>query len=295
MDFVALDLETANNSQGGIAEIGAILVKDNEIVDSFNTLVNPETPLNPFEMRSNGIDPEDLQSAPLFPQAVQMLPSWFFSHPFVAHNASFDGPAFKRAADRYGIKLPGMNFFCTKLTAEFCLKLPDFHLETVASSLNIPLENHHCALYDAECAANIAIYFLENNIELRPYIPGESSGSSVRKRKPQSKEKSAVYPDCAYYEGPIDIQGSVFRFSGKMPGVKTSALEEAVKELNGQIGYDPKGEGYFYLVVGKENPSITHGEGGKSNAILSAEKKIAQGKNVRIVRADHFLSCLNQK
>ena len=40
-DFVAIDFETANGKRSSICSVGAVVVKNGEIVDSFYSLVKP--------------------------------------------------------------------------------------------------------------------------------------------------------------------------------------------------------------------------------------------------------------
>ncbi|EJW97757.1 exonuclease, partial [gut metagenome] len=41
-DFAAIDFETANNERSSVCSVGVVIVRDNEMVDSFYSLINPE-------------------------------------------------------------------------------------------------------------------------------------------------------------------------------------------------------------------------------------------------------------
>ena len=41
-DFAAVDFETANNERTSVCSVGVVIVRDGEIVDSFNSLIQPE-------------------------------------------------------------------------------------------------------------------------------------------------------------------------------------------------------------------------------------------------------------
>lgn len=67
--FVVIDLETTGHSAANkdkIIEIGMVIIKDNEIVDKRNALLNPNKKIPPFITNLTGITNEDVKDAPLF-------------------------------------------------------------------------------------------------------------------------------------------------------------------------------------------------------------------------------------
>ena len=192
MDFVALDVETANENHA-ICEIGAVLVKDNEIVDEFQSLIDPVVPFNPANIKIHNIASETVKGAPTFPQLLNILPDWIFQYPIVAHNASTEYYALLKAFALYHKEMPSLSYFCTRQTAELFPwkgsgKPKSFRLEVVASALKIPLENHHRALQDARCAAQCALYFLSHGSLLASYTPPPESIASCLYDKKEWKD-----------------------------------------------------------------------------------------------------------
>lgn len=297
MNFVSIDIETADSGRGGICAIGACLVMDQKIADSFYMLINPETDFLPMAQKVHGITQEDVADAPNLPVAFLLFHNWFFSYPWVIHNASFDFCALRRAADRYSISLPDVPIYCTMKTAKRYLKLDHFNLPSVADALGIPMGNHHNAKDDARAAALIACTMINRGYSLCQYVPPESLSDCIPcHRSHRPSQGGADYPDCEYWDGDIDFSGAAFVLTGKLPGMNKAEAEASILSHGGIIpGAFPGKKNRCYLIIGKESSAVTHGEGGKSNKILSAEKRIAKGEDVKLIRGDHFLDILNKK
>ncbi len=91
-EFVVFDLETTglSASTSRICEIGAIRVRALELVDEFETLVDPRLPLPPTIGRLTGLDDRQLRGAPRVATAVRRFIVFAGSATLVAHNARFD-------------------------------------------------------------------------------------------------------------------------------------------------------------------------------------------------------------
>lgn len=53
--YVALDIETANDFRGSICSIGLVKFQDGTIIDTYYTLINPETSFDTFNISIHGI------------------------------------------------------------------------------------------------------------------------------------------------------------------------------------------------------------------------------------------------
>ena len=306
MDFVSFDVECACNGSkaGGLCAIGACLVKDNRIVDTFYTLVNPEMPFDPIPQKVHGIHASDVVDAPAFPQLISVLPPWFFQFPLVAHNASSDCSALYYAAKRYQVDIPSPKVYCTLLTAKKYLHMDKYNLPKVADALGIPQQQHHHALADAKACAEIAIHFLQHNQELVSYQAKEYDTVSRQCTKPSTRMKITIkldnddyaYPDLDYSFDPIIFDGHYFVFTGTIPGIQRKEAQEMVTDHGGMVAQKPSARLMpCYLVVGEEPVSVTTGQDGKSQKILIAENLIEERRPIKIIRADHFVDCLKNQ
>ncbi len=171
-NFVAIDVETANNQPTSICAIGAVKVEDGVMADRFYALVKPEPEwyIRYFSDSIHGIYPEDTAGAPTFDRVWQeMLAHFGFTDGyaekvvFVAHNKAFDERCLRAAHRVYGMTWPDNHFLCTLTAAR--RKIPkqlvgSYSLPYVCDFLGIPFYNHHNALADAEACAKIAMALL---------------------------------------------------------------------------------------------------------------------------------------
>lgn len=87
-DYVVLDLETTGISwmRDTIIEFGAVKVVNREPVSTFQQLVNPMRPLNPFITNLTGITPDMLDPAPMLDHVLPEFLDWCGDNALVGHN-----------------------------------------------------------------------------------------------------------------------------------------------------------------------------------------------------------------
>ena len=160
--YVVFDLETTGFSpeKNKIIEIGAVKVVDGKITDRFSQFVNPEVPI-PYEIEElTSIKDEMVIDAPKIEEVLPEFMKFCEGAVMVAHNAGFDMSFIKKNCERQG--LPCEHTVAdTVAMARFLLpQLNRFKLDTIAKALNIVLANHHRAVDDAGCTAEIFIKFI---------------------------------------------------------------------------------------------------------------------------------------
>ncbi|MBO4810624.1 MAG: 3'-5' exoribonuclease [Prevotella sp.] len=194
-NFVAIDFETANMEPSSVCSVGAVMVRNGQVADSFYSLIQPEPNYyNYCCQRVHGLSRLDTDDAPVFSKVWQQLERRIAdvfqrpvfplasepvqachqptdelatalaasSVPFVAHNARFDEGCLKAVFKVYQMDYPDYCFYDT-LTAsrrQFGRSLPNHQLQTVAAACGYDLQHHHHALADAEACAAIALYIL---------------------------------------------------------------------------------------------------------------------------------------
>ena len=162
-DFIAIDFETANSSRSSICSIGAVVVRDGEIVERIHRLVCPTPNFYTWHCTAvHGMELNDTINAPRFPEVWREIATKIGDLPLVAHNRTFDEGCLKAVHGEYGIQYPNYEFHCTLQAARkiFGKGLPNHKLNTVSAHCGFILKNHHHALADAEACAHIAMKIL---------------------------------------------------------------------------------------------------------------------------------------
>ncbi|CAH1854224.1 3'-5' exonuclease [Convivina praedatoris] len=159
MNFVAIDFETANHERHSALSLALVVVRNDQIIDQFYSLIKPATYISARNTQIHGITKDDVADAPEFPAVWDKIaPLFTEDHLVVAHNANFDSSVLKATLAYYGIAEPHYQLLDTVQTSRRLLNLENYKLNTVAKSLTIRLDHHHNALADAIAAAQILIY-----------------------------------------------------------------------------------------------------------------------------------------
>ena len=157
MDFVALDVETANPAVGSICQIGLAEFKDGILIREWETLVNPETHFNYHFTQIHGLNAADVADAPRWPELTKTLRDWLTGRIVVCHTV-FDKRALTAAHERYGLKLPLCRWLdsCRVARWAWARELDRFNLATVCAHIGHEFQ-HHKALEDAKAAGTLIV------------------------------------------------------------------------------------------------------------------------------------------
>ena len=161
-DYVVFDLETTGFSpeSNRIIEIGAVKVQNGKITDRFSSFVNPKVPI-PFRIEElTGIHDDMVIDAPEIEEILPKFMEFCAGCVMVAHNADFDMSFIRKNCERLDIDCHPTVVDTVGLARTLMQNLSRFKLDTVARALNVSLENHHRAVDDAGCTAEIFLKFI---------------------------------------------------------------------------------------------------------------------------------------
>jgi len=162
-EFIIFDIETTGLSSKNdeITEIGAIKIKNNRIIDSFSTLINPKRSIPEKIVELTGISDDMVKDQPTIEVVLPQFLDFIGDCPVVAHNSDFDTGFIRDKAERYELSFDNIAIDTLKLARALLPDLKKHRLNVIAKELNISLENHHRAVDDAKATAEIFIKFVE--------------------------------------------------------------------------------------------------------------------------------------
>jgi len=165
--YVVVDVETTGGKAGlhRVTEIGAVKVKNGNVIDEWSSLINPQRPIPAKITQITGISNEMVANAPLFSDIAESFYDFMEDAIFVAHNVNFDY-GFIRAE----FKMIDRVFHFPKLcTCSSMRKLyqgyASYSLKNLCHVFDIELDNHHRALCDAKAAAELLRLINEKRLE----------------------------------------------------------------------------------------------------------------------------------
>ena len=157
-EFVAFDLETTglSSQHDTIIEIGAAIMKGNEVLSTFQTFVDPERPIPQNIVELTGITDSMVAGAPKEGEAVRK----FFEFcgegsVLVAHNASFDTEVIRSVCERNGIEYNYSHIDTLVLAQSLISGIKNYKLDTISNHFKLPKFDHHRADEDAGALAAI--------------------------------------------------------------------------------------------------------------------------------------------
>ena len=168
--FIVFDLETTGLSAASdrMTEIGAVKVRNGEVVEEFNTFVNPQRKLSAEITQLTSITDEMLVGAPLDQDAIRM----FFDFcgdckMLVAHNATFDASFLKACCSREDLPFEYTYIDTVAISRQLYPELKRHKLDLVAKHLGLKEFHHHRACDDARVLADIFILMMKKLSEER--------------------------------------------------------------------------------------------------------------------------------
>ena len=150
-EYAAFDLETTGLSSRSdrIIEIGAVILKNGEEIDRFQTFVDPGRKLDRKIVELTGITDEMLVGAPSIQEVLPKFLEFVGNRVLVAHNSDFDTGFIRAECQRQGLPY-GFTAADTLILSQNLLPhLNKFKLDIVSNALSLPEFNHHRAADDA--------------------------------------------------------------------------------------------------------------------------------------------------
>ena len=162
-EIVCFDIETTGLkvTTEAITEIGAVVLKNGQITDTFQTFVNPHRRLTPEIIGLTGITDAMLADAPSLKEALTAFLKFVDGRPLAAHNAPFDISFIRAGCKKVGLPFDPTYIDTLILAQNLLPELHKYKLDIVAEHLDLPAFNHHRASDDAGMVGYMLIPFFE--------------------------------------------------------------------------------------------------------------------------------------
>ncbi len=282
MNFLAIDVETANADYSSICQIGIVEFQNSEIVSEWKSLINPQTYFDGFNISIHGITPEDVKSSPTFEMVHDYLISKL-ANQIVVHHMPFDRVAINRACLEDNLELiPARWLDSARITRRTWHEFSScgYGLKKISGFLGIVFR-HHDALEDAIAAGKVVMKACETtNMSLEDWF--------VRVEKPIDLNKFYEVQKIEFEGNPEgELFGEVLVFTGALVFPRKIAAQFAAK-LGCKVT-DSVTKVTTMLVVGIQASSKLAGYE-KSSKHRKAEKLISEGHNLRILSENDFFA-----
>lgn len=280
MNFIAIDVETANADMSSICQMGIAVFRDSKLTGEWVRLIDPQTYFDDINIGIHGITPDKVNGAPRFEHIFPDLSKLLQDNTAVIHTP-FDRVAIRQAALLNNLTLPETKWLDTARVArrtwsEFSQR--GYGLANVCRKIGYEFK-HHDALEDAKASGEILLAASkETGLDLIGW----------EKRVKQSIDLSKSTPPSIKRVGNPDglLSGEVIVFTGQLNITKHDAADLAAK-----IGCDV-GQGVTkkttLLCVGNQDIEKLAGHS-KSSKHRKAEALIAKGQKIRIIQESDFM------
>ncbi|MDD2737844.1 MAG: exonuclease domain-containing protein [Methylomonas lenta] len=280
MEFIAIDVETANADMASICQIGLARFKDGKLVEEWSSLIDPEDYFDFINIDIHGITEEDVAGAPIFSEVVEELSKLLSSSVCVSHT-HFDRVSIGRALEKYSLNPIETTWLdsarVARRTWEECA-WRGYGLSNVCAIIGYTFK-HHNALEDAKASGQVIIAAKEKtglDVDAwlkrvhQPIDPANSSSGSAVNR--DGNPEGELYGQVLVFTGALEIPR---KEAADLAASIGCAVASGVSKKTS------------LLVVGDQDIIKLAGKD-KSSKHLKAEQLIAKGQKIRIIKESDF-------
>ncbi len=288
MDFLAVDVETANFDKSSICQIGWTVVSRGAISSSDVLLIDPETYFDPFCINIHGITKDAVRGSPKFSNVKHTFEELMNNLPVISYGL-FDRAAFTLADDA-----DADTSFVTKANWINGQKIvrrawPEhfkrfYKLSFVAETLNLDLRAHDAGS-DARVLAEAVLLASEKlGMSFDELVTHVEQPLTSKKSTKKSMYQPFIIESCSK----MLLSGQSICFTGSL-GITRREAAELVSGLGAAVS-SVVNKNTTILVVGVQNSRLIIDE--KSKKHRQAEQLISDGCSIEILSEDQFLQIL---
>ena len=280
MNFVAIDVETANADMASICQIGVAKYSNGILTEEWSTLIDPEDYFDFINIDIHGITEEDVVGKPTFPEVFNQLVIFLNGAVCVSHT-HFDRVSISRALDKYDLSGFDTTWLDSARVArrtweEFAWS--GYGLANVCNRIGYEFK-HHDALEDAKASGRVLLAAIEKTgLDITAWLKRVNQPID-----PANVSSGAAIKRDGNPEG--ELYGEVLVFTGALEIPRREAADLAASiGCTVATGVTKK---TTLLVVGDQDISKLAGKE-KSSKHIKAEKLIQKGQRIRIIKESDF-------
>jgi DNA polymerase III subunit epsilon len=231
-----------------ITEIAIAIHDGSRVIDSYQTLVNPERSIPEFISRMTGITNEMVEGAPRFCEVAKDIVEFTEGSVFVAHNARFDYGFIREEFHRLGYTFSRKQLCTVRLSRQVFPEIGKYGLDNLIKHFKIKVNNRHRAMGDVEATVVVfekilAIQSSAENIDELVNLGIRESKLPLAinlERLHALPESTGVYyfydqfGDIIYVGKSINIKKRVMQHFAKITN-KASKMQQRVHDISHEI------------------------------------------------------------
>jgi DNA polymerase-3 subunit epsilon len=219
--YAIVDIETTGGyaAANGITEISIHVFDGKQVVEHYETLINPGKPIPRYIQAMTGITDAMVAAAPPFEEVAEKIFTALQGNIFVAHNVNFDYSFLKTNLDHYGYTFNAKKLCTVRLARQIFPGFPSYGLGNLCRHLGIEIENRHRAGGDA--AATVCVFKMLVDADAKGAIQASLNRNSKESVLPPNvpKEQFTALPYTAGVYYFHDQKGKVV-YVGKAKNIK---------------------------------------------------------------------------
>ena len=282
MDFVAIDVETANSDMASICQIGLAKYKGGTLEKEWLSLINPEDYFYDINISIHGINEKDVSNAPTLPEISSQLKEFMSGSICVSHT-HFDRVSIYRAFEKYSLQHLDITWLDSARVARRAWKecaWSGYGLANICKIIGYDFK-HHDALEDAKAAGQVILSATnKTGLDIDEWLRRVSKPIGHSRIQIQKGENP---------EGELYSEILVFTGTLLIPRAEAAALAMSAGCTIGS-GVTKK---TTLLVVGDQDITKLAGKK-KSSKHIKAEKLISKGQKIRILSESDFKELVAQ-
>lgn len=287
-DYCVLDTETTGLSAyyDEVIEIGILRVRNNQIVDRYSQLIQPEYEIDSFITALTGITNEMVAGMPSIMEVKDTVLSFLGDDIILGHNTSFD-IRFLNAG--FGIKLNNKYMDTMQFARKVYPEFKHHRLTDLTKSLKLSNNEHRTI---ADCIATKELYDTIKKTMADKGLCIEDLWASEKHHGGKGIDIRTIIPTTVEIDEDGFFYGRHVVFTGKLEKMVRKDAMQLVVNLGGILDNSVTKKTNYLILGDNDYNAILHGE--KSSKHKKAEKLKLEGNDIEIIDELTFYDLLNE-